>query len=66
MLYSQVVLRGGLPFDPRLPTSKPVAAGALTREQLDAELTKGVASLQSGRTYTLDEADAELAKRFGT
>ena len=37
----------------------------MTHEQLDAELMKGVESLKSGKTYTVDEIDAELKKEFG-
>ena len=65
MLYSQIVLRNGMPFDLRLPTGKPVAAGGMNRGQLDAELMKGMESLKSGKTYTVDEIDAELKKEFG-
>ena len=49
----------------RLPAGKPVAVGGMKREQLDAELMKGVESLKSGKTYTVDEIDAELKKEFG-
>ena len=65
MLYSQIVLRNGMPFDLRLPSGKPVAVGSMSREQLDAELMKGVESLKSGKSYTVDEIDAELKKDFG-
>lgn len=57
MLYSQIVLRRGIPFELRLPSEKPVAVGGTTHEQLDAELMKGVESLKSGKTYTVDEID---------
>ena len=65
MLYSQIVLRGGMPFDLRLPSKKPVAVGTLTKDELDAQLAKGMESLKSGKTYTADEVDAELHKRYG-
>ena len=65
MLYSQIVLRKCIPFDLRLPSEKPVAVGSMSREQLDAELMKGVESLKSGKSYTVDEIDAELKKDFG-
>lgn len=65
MLYSQIVLTRGLPFDLRLPAAQPVAAGALSRAELDAELKKGMESIKDGRLYTADEVDAELAKEFG-
>ena len=65
MLYSQIVLKKGMPFELRLPSTKPTAAGGMTREQLDAELMKGVESMKSGITYTADEVDAELKREFG-
>ncbi len=45
--------------------TKPTAIGGMSRTELDAELTKGVESLKSGRTYTADEVDAEPAREFG-
>lgn len=65
MLYSQIVLQKGIPFDLRLPPSKPVAVGGLTGEGLDAELMKGLDSLKDGKTYSTDEIDAELVEEFG-
>ena len=63
MLYSQVVLRRGMPFDLQLPV--PTAIGTMTREELDAELLKGVNSLKNGEGYTADEVDSILAEEFG-
>lgn len=65
MLYSQIVLKKGMPFELKLPSSKPLAVGAMTREQLDAELQKGVDSIKAGKVYSADEVDAALAKEFG-
>lgn len=65
MLYSQIVLTKGIPFELRLPSAKPTAIDGMTREQLDAELLKGVESMKSGKTYTADEVDAELKREFG-
>ena len=65
MLYSQIVLKKGIPFDLRLPAAKPVAQGSLTLEQLNAELQKGVDSINAGRTYSADEVDAILKKELG-
>ena len=64
MLYSQIVLTNSLPLDLRLPVSKPTSIGDMTRDQIDAELTKGLNSLQKERTYTPEEVDAILAKEF--
>ena len=57
MLYSQIVLK--------IPSSKPLAVVAMTREELDAELQKGVDSIKEGKVYSADEVDAVLAKEFG-
>lgn len=65
MLYSQIVLQQGMPFDLRLPVSKPTAIGAMSREELDAELEKGVASVQSENVVSADDVDAELSRMFG-
>ena len=65
MLYSQIVIHKGLPFDLRLPVSRPVAIGNMTRDELDMELAKGIASLKNGETLTPDEFDKSLAEEFG-
>lgn len=65
MLYSQIVLTRSLPLDLRLPARKPTAIGGMTKEQIDAEIQKGLDSLHSGLTYTADEVEAQLAQEFG-
>lgn len=42
MFLKQVVLQQGIPFDMKLPVSKPVAIGGMTKEQIDIELQKGM------------------------
>ncbi len=54
MLYSQIILRQGLPFTPRIPAGAPLSMAGLTRGQLDA--SRGVPE---------DEADAVFAEEFG-
>ena len=65
MLYSQIVLTKGLPLDLHLPHTKPTAIGGMSRAELDAELTKGVETLKSGRACTADTVDSLLAREFG-
>lgn len=61
MLYSQIVLTRGLPLDLHLPSNKPTAIGGLSRKELDAEIQKGVDSLETGIVYSADEVD-EIVK----
>lgn len=65
MLYSQIVMHRGIPFDVKVPDTKPVAALALTREELDAELWKGIRSLEAGRSRSADEVDAMFERKYG-
>jgi antitoxin component of RelBE/YafQ-DinJ toxin-antitoxin module len=64
MLYSQIVLQKGLPFEVKLPSREPTAIGGMTQAELDQELTKGIQSLRMGKGYSVDEADAVLTKEF--
>lgn len=61
MLYSQIVLTRGLPFDLHLPDTKPTAIGGINRSELD----KGMESAKGGNVFTADEVDNELSKAFG-
>ena len=65
MLYSQIVLRQGIPFDVTLNVRKPVAEAALTKEQFDAELFKGIQSMRAGQTIPADAVDAEFERKYG-
>ena len=46
-------------------SAKPSAIGAMSREQLDAELQKGVDSIKAGKVYSAEEVDSLLVKEFG-
>ena len=65
MLYSQIVLRNGIPFDLRLPEERPTAIGGMTRSQIDMEIMKGIDSMKDSKGYTVSEVDEELSKEFG-
>ena len=65
MLYRQIVLTRGLPLDLHLPPAAPTAVGGMSRTELDTELQKGVASLQNGKSFSVDEVDAALYQEFG-
>lgn len=65
MLYSQIVLTRGLPLELKLPSRKPVAIGGMTKEQIDAELQKGMDDILAGRVVSADEVDAEMRRLYG-
>ena len=65
MLYSQIVLQNGMPFEAKLPYEKPIAWGALTPEEQAAEIQKGLDSMKEDKSYTLEEIDEMLKREFG-
>jgi hypothetical protein len=45
-------------------TGNPVSMGSLTKEEIDAEISKGIKSIEEGRVYSADTVEAEtLAKQ---
>lgn len=65
MLYRQIIIHNGMPFELRLPTSRPVAIGGISREDLDLELLKGIESLKMGAAVSADDVDKKLAEELG-
>lgn len=64
MFYKQIILQNGLPFEVKLP-SHPLDISRMTAEQLNAELEKGYADIQAGRTISAGQAFSELHKELG-
>ena len=65
MLYRQIIIHNGLPFDLRIPVARPTAIAGLSREELDAELAKGIESLKNGGAITAAEVDRRLSEGLG-
>ena len=51
MLYGQIKLTRGIPFDIKLPTRTPVFVDDLTEDELATEINKGVKDIEKGRIY---------------
>ena len=64
MFYKQIILQNGLPFAVKLP-EHPLDASRMTPAQLDAELEKGYADAEAGRTIPMEQAFSELRKELG-
>lgn len=55
MFLRQIVIQRGIPFDMKLPVKRPLVMGELTKEELDAEIAKGVADIENGRVYSAED-----------
>lgn len=65
MFLRQVVMQRGIPFEMKLPASKPLAIGSLTKEQFDEEMQKGMDDIKAGRVYSADAVEDEMKRIYG-
>lgn len=64
MFYKQIILQRGLPFEVKIPSSRPVDMSALSEAELDAELEKGYADMKAGRTRAASDVFADISKDY--
>lgn len=64
MFLKQVVIHRGIPFDMKLPISRPVVIGDLTKEQFDAQMQLGMDDISAGRVISADEVEAEMRELY--
>ena len=60
MFYKQIILQRGLPFDVKIPSSRPVDMSFLS----EAELEKGYADIKAGRTREANAVFADIRKDY--
>ena len=65
MFLKQIVLQQGIPFDMKLPVRKPLAIGDLSKEEFDAEISKGMQSIEEGKVYSVETVEAEMMSVYG-
>lgn len=65
MFYKQIILQRGLPFDVKIPASRPVDSSVLSDAEMDAELEKGYADMKAGRKKSAKKAFADIRKDYG-
>ena len=52
-------------FEVKMPSARPVDVSALSEAQMNAELEKGYADMQAGRTKNAKKAFADIRKDYG-
>lgn len=65
MLYGQIKLTKGIPFEIKLPERRPVFIEDLSPEELDKEIAKGLEDLEEGRVISKEDAEEIFKKEFG-
>lgn len=64
MFYRQIILQNGLPFDVKLP-EHPLDISRMNEALLHTELEKGYANMQAGQTIPMEQAFADIRKKYG-
>ena len=64
MFYKQIILQRGLPFDVKIPSSRPVDMSSLSEAELNAELEKGYADIKTGRTREANAVFEDIRKDY--
>ncbi len=64
LFLRQVVLQRGIPFELKLPHSKPLSVSKLTEEQFNAEIEKGLADLTAGRVVSAENVAERMRRDY--
>lgn len=65
IFLKQVVMQRGIPFDVKLPASKPLIVSELTEKELNEELEKGYADFVHENTKSASKALMDIRKDYG-
>lgn len=64
MLYSQIKLTNGIPFEVKMP-KRNIFIDDLTNDELNYELLKGINDIKNGDIKTSEEVDMILKEKLG-
>ena len=64
MFYKQIILQRGLPFEVKLPASKPLDMSVLSEEELNTEIEKGYVEVLNGRTKPVETVVADIYEDY--
>ncbi len=65
LFLQQVILQHGIPFELKLPESKPLAYEALTDEQFNNIIEQGMAEYSAGQVVSSQSVRAQMQRKFG-
>ena len=66
MLYGQIKLTKGIPFEIKLPSIKePLFLDEMSEEEVTNEINQGRKDIKEGKVYTQEEVDAILKEKYG-
>ena len=64
LFLRQVVLQKGIPFEVKLPQKKLLDYSALSQEQFNAEIEKGIASFNAGKIIPAKQVREKMKRQY--
>ena len=64
LFLNQIVLQKGLPFNVKLPDNRMLDYSALTQQQFDMEIEKGMMSVNEGKTIPASAVRERMQKKL--
>jgi len=64
LFLHQLVLQQGFPFEIKLSSKRPLDMSKMAREEIDAEIQKGIDSMNASRVKPAEQVWAEMDERF--
>jgi DNA-damage-inducible protein J len=64
MFYKQIILNRGIPFEVKIPSTKPIDISKLSEAEMNAELEKGYADIMEGKTKPAKQVFADIRKDY--
>ena len=65
LFLRQIVMHRGIPFEMKLPASRPPNYGKMTNEQFNLEIEKGLADIVAGKTSSAKDVAARMRQDYG-
>ena len=65
LFLRQIVLQRGIPFELKLPQSKPLSVIMLTEEQFNTEIENGLADVAAGRVVSAENVADRMRRDYG-
>ena len=65
MFYKQIILNRGLPFEVKIPATKPVNIAELTETEINSELEKGYEDMAAGKIKPAKQTFADIRRDYG-
>jgi len=65
IFYRQIVIHRGLPFEVRMPRSRPLDMAEMSESDLDAELAKGFDEIEAGRVRSFTDVKKSFLADYG-